>query len=115
MARGENTEFKERVGSLSMPLKRANVRRMIEADFPNVPLDKLDLEAYITKEETCNEIYQTIKDKLEMLQKAEDRYERFDGEMVQAEQDRADYLWEKFKDRNNITEEDIYARPKTTT
>jgi len=98
-----------------MPLKRANVMRMIEAEFPNVPLDKLDLEAYITEEEICNEIFETIKRKLEMLQKAQDEYEQFGEERVQAEQDRAGYLWDKFKERNNITEEDIYARPTTTT
>lgn len=98
-----------------MPLKRANVMRMIEAEFPKVPLDKIDLEAYITEEETCNEIFETVKEKLRAVQKAQDRFEQFDKERVQAEQDRADYLWEEFKDRNNITEEDIYARPKTTT
>lgn len=73
------------------------------------------MEAYITEAETCNEIFETVKEKLRAVQNAQDRYEQFDKERVQAEQDRADYLWEKFKDRNNITEEDIYAGPKTTT
>lgn len=108
--RGDNQEFQERVGKLSMPLKAANVKRMIKAEFPNVPLDKFDLEAYITEDETCNEIYESVKDKLRAYQKAQERFEQYGQERVQFEEERAEYLWQKFKDRNNITEEDLDAR-----
>lgn len=54
------------MGELSEPLKRKNVREKIKADYPSVPLDKIDVEAYLT-DERFSEIWGSIEEKVEML------------------------------------------------
>lgn len=114
MARGQNDAFKERVGKLSMPLQKCNAERMlgrIKREHPEVKIDAIDVEALLDSSLTWSENKQIL------LRRIGDavQTQKVDKKYVENEQDKYDYLWERFKERNNITEEDIYARPKTTT
>lgn len=69
MSRGENPAFRERVGVLSERLRRLNVERMIEARYSedlDVLRDRVDIDAFITREETPAEIFESLKPYLDM-------------------------------------------------
>ena len=92
MSRGENPEFRERVGVLSMPLKRKNVKSKIEANWM-INTDKIDIEAYLTEDETFNEIWCTIEN---ILEKADRRtYENVTKSEVEAEIEKYEALREE--------------------
>ena len=59
MPRGENKEFRERIGQLSLPLKRKNGEKRLESK--DVARDKIDIEAFLTEEETFGEIWESIE------------------------------------------------------
>lgn len=113
MPRGENDAFKQRVGKLSMPLQKCNAERMlgrIKRENPEVKVDSVDVEALLDSSLTWSENKQILLRRIGDVVQTQ----KVDKQYVENEEEKCDYLWEKFKDRNNITEEDIYARPKTT-
>lgn len=66
MPRGENEKFKTRIGKLSLPLKKRNVKKKIESK--NLSPDKFDIEAHLTENETFSEIWESIEDKVQAAQ-----------------------------------------------
>ena len=100
MPKGENKEFQERVGVLSQRLKRLNIERRIEARYPSVPLDKLDLEAYITEDETFPEIWDSIEHQIKML--SEDQFENMTKEEIENEIEKYEVLREEKKQEVKI-------------
>ena len=67
MPRGENPEFKDRVGQLSMRLKRLNVERKIDAHYGSEFKDLVDIEAYLTEDERFSEIWESVEKVLERV------------------------------------------------
>lgn len=67
MPRGDNPEFKDRVGQLSMRLKRLNVERKIDAHYGSEFKDLVDIEAYLTEDERFSEIWSSIESVLEKV------------------------------------------------
>ena len=93
--RGENQEFKKRVGELSDKLRRLNVERMIESRYPDVDMDLIDLESYSTDDETPREIFESVRPKLEML--SENDFSDMTEFDLQNELEKYDFMREKFR------------------
>lgn len=74
---------------MSEPLKRKNIREKIEADYPSVPMDKIDIEAHLT-DESFSEIWESIEDKIEML--ADDNFSEMSWAEVKNEIEKYEYL-----------------------
>lgn len=71
MPRGENKEFQEKIGRLSMRLKRLNVERKLEAEYGSEFIDLIDIEAYLTEKERFSEIWSDIENIAEKVSKSD--------------------------------------------
>lgn len=98
MPRGENPEFKDRVGELSMRLKRLNVERRINARYPDVTLDKVDVEAYLAEDECFSTIWESVEDYLERVYGSKDLENMSESE-IDALIERYEAMRQDYEDR----------------
>lgn len=102
MPRGENPEFKERVGVLSMALKRKNVERKIDAEYPHLKKDYFDIEAYLTKDECFSTIWSSIEEELEGV--GSKNWSEMSKNEIEAEIERYEALKSDYEERHSVSQ-----------